>query len=74
MQIKSIGIDLGKTTFHLIALGDCSQVRNRQEILPLTTTGLQSQSALLADRVRKTQSNDVPENLWRNEFLHDRGD
>ena len=26
MQIKSIGIDLGKTTFHLIALGNRSQV------------------------------------------------
>jgi len=22
----------------------------------------------------KTQSNDVPENLWRNEVLHDRDD
>ena len=26
MQIKSIGIDLGKTTFHLVALGTRSQV------------------------------------------------
>ena len=26
MQIKSIGIDLGKTTFHLVALGSRSQV------------------------------------------------
>jgi hypothetical protein len=25
-QIRSIGIDLGKTTFHLVALGDRSQV------------------------------------------------
>jgi transposase len=25
-QIRSIGIDLGKTTFHLVALGDGSQV------------------------------------------------
>jgi hypothetical protein len=24
MQIRSIGIDLGKTTFHLVALGDGS--------------------------------------------------
>ena len=22
MQIRSVGIDLGKTTFHLVALGD----------------------------------------------------
>ena len=26
MQIKSIGIDLGKTTFHLVALGERSQI------------------------------------------------
>ena len=31
MQIKSIGIDLGKTTFHLIALGDRSQVVIRKK-------------------------------------------
>ena len=30
MQIKSIGIDLGKTTFHLLALGDRSQGSNPQ--------------------------------------------
>jgi transposase len=26
MQIRSIGIDLGKTTFHLVALGDYGKV------------------------------------------------
>jgi transposase len=26
MQIRSVGIDLGKTTFHLVALGDNSKV------------------------------------------------
>jgi hypothetical protein len=31
VQIKSIGIDLGKTTFHLIALGTRSQVVIRKE-------------------------------------------
>jgi transposase len=31
MQIKSIGIDLGKTTFHLIALGARSQVVIRKK-------------------------------------------
>jgi transposase len=31
MQIKSIGIDLGKTTFHLIALGSRSQVVIRKK-------------------------------------------
>ena len=31
MQIKSIGIDLGKTTFHLIALGERSQIVIRKK-------------------------------------------
>ena len=31
MQIKSIGIDLGKTTFHVIALGTRSQVVARKK-------------------------------------------
>ena len=31
MQIRSIGIDLGKTTFHLIALGDRSQIVVRKK-------------------------------------------
>jgi len=31
MQIRSIGIDLGKTTFHLIALGERSQVVIRKK-------------------------------------------
>jgi transposase len=31
MQIKSIGIELGKTTFQLIALGDRSQVVIRKK-------------------------------------------
>jgi transposase len=26
MQIRSVGIDLGKTTFHLVALGDDGKV------------------------------------------------
>src|ERR1700693_5268364 len=32
MQIKSIGIDLGKTTFHLVALGSGCQVVVRKKI------------------------------------------
>lgn len=32
MQIRSIGIDLGKTTFHLIALGNRSQVVVRKKL------------------------------------------
>jgi len=35
MQIKSIGIDLVKTTFHLIALGERSG-STPQEVLPLS--------------------------------------
>jgi transposase len=31
MQIKSIGIDLGKTTFHLLALGSRGQVVVRKK-------------------------------------------
>jgi len=31
MQIKSIGIDIGKTTFHLIALGSRCQVVVRKK-------------------------------------------
>ncbi len=41
MQIKSIGIDIGKTTFHLVALGKRSQVVvrkrfSRQQLLLYT--------------------------------------
>lgn len=31
MQIASIGIDLGKTTFHLVALGPAGQVLVRRK-------------------------------------------
>jgi transposase len=31
MQIRSIGIDLGKTTFHLVALGTRSQIVIRKK-------------------------------------------
>jgi hypothetical protein len=30
MQIASVGIDLGKTTFHVVALGERSKVRVRK--------------------------------------------
>jgi hypothetical protein len=29
MQIRSVGIDLGKTTFHLVALGDNGEMVRR---------------------------------------------
>ena len=44
MQIKSIGIDLGKTTFHLVALNSRSQV-----VFSATTIDLHGQSALVVD-------------------------
>jgi transposase len=31
MQIRSVGIDLGKTTFHLVALGDNGKVLLRKK-------------------------------------------
>jgi hypothetical protein len=34
MHIASIGIDLGKTTFHLVALGDRSKVVVRKKFSP----------------------------------------
>jgi len=41
MKIRSIGIDLGKTTFHLVALGDSSKVLikrkfSRKQLLSFT--------------------------------------
>jgi hypothetical protein len=34
MQIRSVGIDLGKTTFHLVALGDNGRTRSVEQRLP----------------------------------------
>ncbi len=46
MQIRSIGIDLGKTTFHLVALGDSGKVLIRkkfnQKQLIMFTANLQT--------------------------------
>jgi transposase len=39
MQIHSVGIDLGKTTFHLVALGAAGNVLVREEVHSATTTG-----------------------------------
>jgi transposase len=32
MQIRSVGIDLGKTTFHLVALGAAGKVLLRKKL------------------------------------------
>jgi hypothetical protein len=37
-QIRSIGIDLGKTTFHLVALGKAFPGSNPQEVLTFSAT------------------------------------
>ena len=50
MQIKSIGIDLGETTFHLVALGSRFQGVIRKKFFPRTPTGVHGQSAFIADR------------------------
>jgi hypothetical protein len=50
MQIQSIGIDLGKTTFHLIALGDRSQIVVRKKFSSSQFIGLPSESNPGSDR------------------------
>ena len=49
MHITSIGIDLGKTTFHLVALDDHEQGGAQQEVLPQATAGLYCEPANLPD-------------------------
>ena len=46
MHIASIGIDLGKTTFHLVALGEHARVLRAQEVLSPATAGLHCEPAL----------------------------
>ena len=48
MQIKSIGIDLGKTTFHLVT-GHAFPGRSAQEVFSATTVVVHGQSALVVD-------------------------
>ena len=50
MHIASIGIDLGKTTFHLVALGERSKVLVRKKFSRATAAGLYREPALFADR------------------------
>jgi hypothetical protein len=45
MHIASIGIDLGKNTFHLVALEELNEVLVSQEVLPYTALGFYGQSA-----------------------------
>ena len=40
MNIRSIGIDLGKTTFHLVALGERGKVIVRKKAVTQATVGI----------------------------------
>ena len=48
MHIASVGIDLGKTTFHLVALGERNKVLLRGS--PVHSLGLYRQSAGITHR------------------------
>ncbi len=50
MQIHSIGIDLGKTTFHLVALGSSRQGAGEEEVHSEAVAGLHREHADFADR------------------------
>jgi hypothetical protein len=50
MQIRSVGIDLGKTTFHLVALGAAGKVLVRKKVHAEAVAGLHREHADLSDR------------------------
>jgi hypothetical protein len=50
MQIRSVGIDLGKTTFHLVALGDNGKVLLEEEVYPEAVDCLHREPAGLLNR------------------------
>jgi len=52
MRIASIGIDLGKTTFHLVAFGGGATSCSSQEVLPRAAAGLCRQPAVVFNRPR----------------------
>ncbi len=52
MQIHSIGIDLGKTTFHLVALGAAGKVLVKKKFYTEAAAGLHGQPADFACRPR----------------------
>jgi transposase len=49
-QMRSSGIDLGETTFHLVALGTSFSGSNSQEAFTSTTAGVPGQFAFMVDR------------------------
>ena len=50
MQIHSVGIDLGKTTFHLVALGAAGKVIVRKKFTQKQLLAFTAKHADLADR------------------------
>ena len=50
MQIQSVGIDLGKTTFHLVAFGSSRQAAGEEEVHAEAAAGIHGQPADFADR------------------------
>jgi len=50
MQIASIGIDLGKTTFHLVALGERNKVLVRKKFSRAPLLTYTAKPARIADR------------------------
>lgn len=50
MQIASVGIDLGKTTFHLVALGVAGTVLVRKKFTQRQLLDIHRQHADVADR------------------------
>jgi transposase len=48
MQIRPIGIDLGKTNFHLVALGLAGKVLVKKKFTQKRLTGVHSEPADLA--------------------------
>ena len=71
MQINSVGIDLGKTTFHLVVLGEAGKVLARKKFtrrqlltysanLPISLIGLEACSgAHFFGRALRKQGHDV---------------
>jgi hypothetical protein len=50
MQIHSVGIDLGKTTFHLVALGTAGKALARKKFTQKPVVGLHCEHAFSAGR------------------------
>jgi hypothetical protein len=62
MQIRSVGIDLGKTTFHLVALGAAAKVLLRKKFTQkqlITFTANMQTSLIGMELVQALTSSDV---------------